>query len=58
MLLRSAVGMAAPQATVPALRRGRAVGAALEAFADRHREPPAAERGRVKLLLVDDAQRP
>ena len=35
MLLRSAVGMAAPQATVPALGAAELVGAALEAFADR-----------------------
>ena len=55
MLLRSAVGMAAPQATVPALGAAELVGAALEAFAV---DPDllAAERGRVKLLLVDDAQ--
>ena len=33
MLLRSAVGMAAPQATVPALGAAELVGAALEAFA-------------------------
>ena len=53
--LRSAVGMAAPQATVPALGAAELVGAALEAFA----VDPAlldAERGRIKLLLVDDAQ--
>ena len=55
MLLRSAVGMAAPQATVPALGAAELVGAALEAFA---MDPDllAAERARVKLLLVDDAQ--
>ncbi|MUL46914.1 ATP-dependent helicase [Mycobacterium sp. CBMA293] len=55
MLLRSAVGMAAPQATVPALGAAELVGAALEAFAI----DPAlldAERSRIKLLLVDDAQ--
>ena len=55
MLLRSAVGMAAPQATVPALGAAELVGAALEAFA----VDPAlldAERARIKLLLVDDAQ--
>ncbi len=55
MLLRSAVGMAAPQATVPALGAAELVGAALEAFA----VDPAlldAERSRIKLLLVDDAQ--
>ena len=55
MLLRSAVGMAAPQATVPALGAAELVGAALEAFAV-DPELLAAERTRVKLLLVDDAQ--
>ncbi|MCK0174656.1 ATP-dependent DNA helicase [Mycolicibacterium sp. F2034L] len=55
MLLRAAVGMAAPQATVPALGAAELVGAALEAFAA---DPDllAAERARVGLLLVDDAQ--
>ncbi|MGW0161847.1 ATP-dependent helicase [Mycobacterium sp. NPDC003323] len=55
MLLRSAVGMAAPQATVPALGAAELVGAALDAFA---LDPDllAAERARVRLLLVDDAQ--
>ncbi|WP_102142763.1 ATP-dependent helicase [Mycobacterium hubeiense] len=55
MLLRSAVGMAAPQATVPALGAAELVGAALEVFAT---DPAllAAERDRIKLLLVDDAQ--
>ena len=55
MLLRSAVGMAAPQATVPALGAAELVGAALEAFAA-DAELLAAERARVRLLLVDDAQ--
>lgn len=55
MLLRSAVGMAAPQATLPALGAAELVGAALEAFAV-DTELLAAERGRVRLLLVDDAQ--
>src|SRR5215212_8100699 len=55
MLLRSAVGMAAPQATVPALGAAELVGAALEAFAV-DTDLLAAERARVKLLLVDDAQ--
>ena len=55
MLLRSAVGMAAPQATVPALGAAELVGAALEAFATDD-ELLAGERGRVRLLLVDDAQ--
>nr|WP_281361502.1 ATP-dependent DNA helicase [Mycolicibacterium sediminis] len=55
MLLRSAVGMAAPQATVPALGAAELVGAALDAFAA---DPDllAAERSRIRLLLVDDAQ--
>lgn len=55
MLLRSAVGMAAPQATVPALGAAELVGAALEAFA-MDADLLAAERARVQLLLVDDAQ--
>ncbi len=55
MLLRSAVGTAAPQATVPALGAAELVGAALDAFAV-DPELLAAERGRVTLLLVDDAQ--
>lgn len=55
MLLRSAVGMAAPQATIPALGAAELVGAALEALAT-DSELLAAERARVKLLLVDDAQ--
>ncbi|QNJ95137.1 ATP-dependent helicase [Mycolicibacterium fluoranthenivorans] len=55
MLLRAAVGMAAPQATVPALGAAELVGAALDALAT---DPDllAAERARVQLLLVDDAQ--
>ncbi|OBB74735.1 ATP-dependent DNA helicase [Mycobacterium sp. 852014-52144_SCH5372336] len=55
MLLRSAVGMAAPQATIPALGAAELVGAALEALGT-DGELLAAERGRVKILLVDDAQ--
>ncbi|WP_101948725.1 ATP-dependent DNA helicase [Mycobacterium sp. 3519A] len=55
MLLRSAVGMAAPQATVPALGAAELVGAALEALAT-DADLLAAERNRIKLLLVDDAQ--
>ena len=55
MLLRSAVGMAAPQATVPALGAAELIGAALEAFAT-DAELLAGERGRIKVLLVDDAQ--
>jgi superfamily I DNA/RNA helicase/RecB family exonuclease len=54
MLLRSAVGMAEPQATVPALGAAELVGAALEAFAT-DPELLAAERARIQLLLVDDA---
>ncbi len=55
MLLRAAVGTAAPQATTPAVGAAELVGAALEAFAV---DPAllAAERARVGVLLVDDAQ--
>ena len=55
MLLRAAVGTAAPQATTPAVGAAELVGAALEAFAV---DPDllAAERARLGLLLVDDAQ--
>ncbi|WP_445169247.1 ATP-dependent helicase [Mycolicibacterium sp. Dal123E01] len=55
MLLRAAVGTAAPQATVPALGAAELVGAALEALAS-DADLLAAERSRVRLLLVDDAQ--
>ncbi|WP_163686731.1 ATP-dependent DNA helicase [Mycolicibacterium gadium] len=55
MLLRSAVGMAAPQATVPALGAAELVDAALEALAIDD-DLLASERARIKLLLVDDAQ--
>ena len=55
MLLRAAVGTAAPQATAPALGAAELVGAALEAFAV-DPELLAAERGRVRVLLIDDAQ--
>ena len=55
MLLRAAVGTAAPQATVPALGAADLVGAALEAFAT-DADLLAAERARVRMLLVDDAQ--
>ena len=55
MLLRAAVGTAAPQATVPALGAAELVGAALEALAS-DPELLAAERARIRLLLVDDAQ--
>lgn len=55
MLLRSAVGMAAPQATVPALGAAELVGAALEAFSV-DADLLAGERARVTLLLADDVQ--
>lgn len=55
MLLRSSVGMAAPQATVPALGAAELVGAALDALA-LDAGLLAAERARVRVLLVDDAQ--
>lgn len=55
MLLRAAVGTTAPQATVPALGAAELVGAALEAFAT-DADLLAAERARIRLLLVDDAQ--
>jgi superfamily I DNA/RNA helicase/RecB family exonuclease len=55
MLLRAAVGTAAPQARVPALGAAELVGAALDAFAA-DPELLAAERARIRLLLVDDAQ--
>ncbi|ALI25793.1 ATP-dependent DNA helicase [Mycolicibacterium fortuitum] len=55
MLLRSAVGMAAPQATIPALGAAELVGAALEALGT-DAELLAGERARISLLLVDDAQ--
>ncbi|TVS85000.1 ATP-dependent helicase [Mycobacterium helveticum] len=55
MLLRAAVGTAAPEATTPALGAAELVGAALEAFAV-DPELLAAERARIRILLVDDAQ--
>jgi superfamily I DNA/RNA helicase/RecB family exonuclease len=55
MLLRAAAGVAAPQATVPALGAAELVGAALEVFAT-DPELLAAERERIRVLLVDDAQ--
>jgi len=55
MLLRAAIGTAAPQATTPALGAAELVGAALEAFAV-DPELLAAERARVCVLLIDDAQ--
>jgi superfamily I DNA/RNA helicase/RecB family exonuclease len=55
MLLRAAVGTAAPQATTPAVGAAELIGAALEAFAV-DPELLAAERARIGVLLVDDAQ--
>jgi superfamily I DNA/RNA helicase/RecB family exonuclease len=55
MLLRAAVGTAAPQATTPAVGAAELVGAALEAFAT-DPELLAAEHARIGVLLVDDAQ--
>ena len=55
MLLRSSVGTAAPQATVPALGAAELVGAALEALGS-DADLLAAERARISVLLVDDAQ--
>jgi superfamily I DNA/RNA helicase len=55
MLLRAAVGTAAPQATTPPLGAAELVGAALEAFAV-DPELLAAERARIRVLLIDDAQ--
>jgi superfamily I DNA/RNA helicase/RecB family exonuclease len=55
MLLRAAVGTAAPQASTPAVGAAELVGAALEAFAV-DPELLAAERARIGVLLVDDAQ--
>ena len=53
--LRGAAGRAAPQATAPALDAAELVAAALDAFAA---DPDllAAERARVRHLVVDDAQ--
>jgi superfamily I DNA/RNA helicase/RecB family exonuclease len=55
VLLRGAAGRGAPQATAPALDAAELVGAALDALAS-DRELLAAERARVRHLLVDDAQ--
>jgi superfamily I DNA/RNA helicase/RecB family exonuclease len=55
MLLRAAVGTAAPQATTPSVGAAELVGAALEALAV-DPELLAAERARIRVLLVDDAQ--
>ncbi|WP_441950256.1 ATP-dependent helicase [Nocardia sp. 2TAF39] len=55
MLLRWSVGVEAPEATAPALDAAELVGAALDALAT---DPNllAAERARIRYLLVDDAQ--
>nr|WP_280316100.1 ATP-dependent DNA helicase [Nocardia abscessus] len=55
MLLRWSVGVEAPEATAPALDAAELVGAALDALAA---DPNllAAERARIRYLLVDDAQ--
>ncbi|WP_232541457.1 ATP-dependent DNA helicase [Nocardia bovistercoris] len=55
MLLRWSVGVEAPEATAPALDAAELVGAALDALAG-DAELLAAERARIRYLLVDDAQ--
>ena len=55
MLLRAAVGTAAPQATTPAVGAAELVGAALEVLAA-DPELLAEQRGRIGVLLVDDSQ--
>ncbi|WP_425570827.1 ATP-dependent helicase [Pseudonocardia adelaidensis] len=55
ILLRGAAGRGAPQATAPALDAAELVAAALDALAA-DRELLAAERERVRHLVVDDAQ--
>lgn len=55
MLLRWSVGVEAPEATAPALDAAELVGAALDALAG-DAELLAAERNRIRYLLVDDAQ--
>lgn len=55
MRLRAAVGLEAPQATMPALGAAELVGAALTAFAA-DPELLDAQRARIRVLLVDDAQ--
>ncbi|MET8799714.1 PD-(D/E)XK nuclease family protein [Nocardia sp. NPDC004568] len=55
MLLRWSVGVAAPEASAPALNAAELVGAALDALAA-DPELLAAERARLRCLLVDDAQ--
>lgn len=54
-LLRGAAGRSAPQATAPALDAAELVAAALDALAS-DPELLAAERARVRHLVVDDAQ--
>ncbi|MGW6730424.1 ATP-dependent helicase [Nocardia sp. NPDC055029] len=54
-MLRWSVGVAAPEATAPALDAAELVGAALDALAG-DRNLLAAERDRTRSLLVDDAQ--
>ncbi|MFE3541716.1 ATP-dependent helicase [Nocardia sp. NPDC059177] len=54
-MLRWSVGVAAPEATAPALDAAELVGAALDALAG-DRNLLAAERDRLRWLLVDDAQ--
>ncbi|MHA6620038.1 ATP-dependent helicase [Pseudonocardia sp. DLS-67] len=55
ILLRGAAGRGAPQATAPALDAAELVAAALDALAA-DRDLLAAERARVRHLVVDDAQ--
>ncbi|MEV2224177.1 ATP-dependent DNA helicase [Nocardia vinacea] len=55
MLLRWSVGVEAPEATAPALDAAELVGAALDALAA-DADLLAAERNRIRYLLVDDAQ--
>lgn len=54
-MLRWSVGVAAPEATAPALDAAELVGAALDALAG-DRNLLAGERDRIRYLLVDDAQ--
>ncbi|MFE6924680.1 ATP-dependent helicase [Nocardia sp. NPDC057663] len=54
-MLRWSVGVAAPEATAPALDAAELVGAALDALAG-DRNLLAGERDRIRSLLVDDAQ--
>ncbi len=55
MLLRWSVGVEAPEASAPALDAAELVGAALDALAS-DADLLAAERARIRYLLVDDAQ--